>query len=98
MTPTPQVTASEAKFISDARAYLPSAVLAGPGTDDEILTIGHQACKGMDLYPHDGMAATRWVYPAAAGSPSGITYYHELAMVYAANDLCPEHSDMWANF
>jgi hypothetical protein len=94
----PKPRADQATFLAQART-LPSYVLAGPGTDDsEILTLGHQACRGMDRYPNNSYAAISWVYPGAAGSPAGITYDHELLMIYAATYLCPEHSGMWANF
>lgn len=46
----------------------------------------------MNSYPNDSVAATRLVYPSSS------SYDQSLLMIYAADYLCPEHANMWANF
>jgi hypothetical protein len=106
-TQAPKPTGDQAGFLAQART-LPSYVLATKSsdcpsaptaaacaTDDNVLALGSRACKAMDSYPHDSVAATSLVYP---NYPSNSSYDQSLLMIYAANYLCPEHADMWANF
>lgn len=103
----PKPKGDQAGFLAQART-LPSAVLvsrysdcsnaptaAACATDDNVLALGAQACRAMDRYPNDSVAATRVVYP---NYPSGSSYDQSLLMIYAADYLCPEHANMWAQF
>lgn len=100
----PKPRGDQAGFLAQART-LPSSVLvtessdcrsaptaAACATDANVLALGRQACKAMDLYPHDSVAATRLVYPYSS------SYTQSLLMIYAANYLCPEHANMWEDF
>ncbi|AYE95821.1 serine/threonine protein kinase [Mycobacterium paragordonae] len=103
----PKPKGDQAAFLAQART-LPSAVLvsrysdcsnaptaAACATDDNVLALGAQACRAMDRYPNDSVAATRVVYP---NYPSGSSYDQALLMIYAADYLCREHANMWAQF
>ncbi|WP_084223036.1 protein kinase domain-containing protein [Mycolicibacterium holsaticum] len=103
----PRPTGDQAGFLAQART-LPSYVLvtnssdcpnaptaAACATDENVLALGNRACKAMDSYPRDSVSATSLVYP---NYPSSSSFDQSLLMIYAANYLCPEHADMWANY
>jgi hypothetical protein len=106
----PQPRGDQAGFLAEART-LPSYVLvssssdcsgaptaAACATDDNVLALGAQACRAMDRYPNDSVAATRSVYPTSPSTSAGPSYDESLLMIYAADYLCPEHANMWAQF
>lgn len=92
--------ADEHQFVENVwNSGIPMAYIPGGHDADAQATAaaGYRACAAMDEFPDNGFLATQ-VFYAKMKYTIDEWFYPQLFMVYAANGLCPRHSDMWADF
>ncbi|MGZ9825853.1 serine/threonine-protein kinase [Tsukamurella ocularis] len=105
-TTVPATSSAAAAPVAGERAFLTSTsslpMYVRPNgrytTDAEMLAGGYRACRMLDQNPTDATAATRAYFPGGNQVDGGLTYEGKLFVLYAAQNLCPQHAHLYENF